>query len=449
MRYKYDVFLSYSHEDKVVVRELAERLENDKLKVWLDEWKIGSGDPVISEIGKGLEQSRVCVLLLSDYYFQSEWGEYERNVVMNRDPNNRDKRFVFLRLNNCVIPDTLNVFLIIDYRQKNEEEYQKLLDFCKAGRSPGKRKKIKKPPENDDQNKGQDADKEKSKFSDDQEEFKKDTERLFNKLRMDIAFDLSRSESASAMKKLAGMMPKMTDGAVEVTGDDCERLTDRLLALDFARGHEILLTVYQDMLSQRDMPGAGVIRDVSSRLLPWIYVASSKEFIQAESGRGILGDVLHIPVGIVSFAEIVMAGLERRQVLWKSLEKFPVGKDGSNFRDLLPEVGMSDNMQDIVLQDLYKRSKPPDETFVGKPRDQQIRSLNTEFRQSRMDGNRVYYIYNESSIHTRDRKKFDDLLKWIASTFPDLVMIKLNHDLMDTHHALFLKIRKLIVPEGK
>ena len=38
----YDVFLSHSGKDKPVVRELAERLRADGVRVWLDEDQIGT-----------------------------------------------------------------------------------------------------------------------------------------------------------------------------------------------------------------------------------------------------------------------------------------------------------------------------------------------------------------------------------------------------------------------
>ena len=38
--FQYDVFLSHSSKDKAVVRPLAERLRQDGLKVWFDEWEI-------------------------------------------------------------------------------------------------------------------------------------------------------------------------------------------------------------------------------------------------------------------------------------------------------------------------------------------------------------------------------------------------------------------------
>jgi len=37
--FDYDVFLSHSSKDKPVVRELANRLKQDGLRVWLDEIK--------------------------------------------------------------------------------------------------------------------------------------------------------------------------------------------------------------------------------------------------------------------------------------------------------------------------------------------------------------------------------------------------------------------------
>ncbi len=37
--FPYDVFLSHSAKDKPVVRDVAERLRKDGLRVWFDEWE--------------------------------------------------------------------------------------------------------------------------------------------------------------------------------------------------------------------------------------------------------------------------------------------------------------------------------------------------------------------------------------------------------------------------
>jgi hypothetical protein len=58
--FKYDVFLSHKSKDKAVVRELAERLRRDGLRVWFDEWEIHPGDPVLKRIVGALN---LCVSL--------------------------------------------------------------------------------------------------------------------------------------------------------------------------------------------------------------------------------------------------------------------------------------------------------------------------------------------------------------------------------------------------
>jgi hypothetical protein len=44
--FTHDVFLSHSSADKTVVRELAERLRGDGIRVWFDEWEIKFGDSI-------------------------------------------------------------------------------------------------------------------------------------------------------------------------------------------------------------------------------------------------------------------------------------------------------------------------------------------------------------------------------------------------------------------
>ena len=51
--FSYDVFLSHSAKDKALVRDLAERLRQDDLRVWFDEWEIKAGDLIPKKIGGG------------------------------------------------------------------------------------------------------------------------------------------------------------------------------------------------------------------------------------------------------------------------------------------------------------------------------------------------------------------------------------------------------------
>ena len=57
--FNYDVFLSHSAKDKAVVRDVAERLRGDGLRVWLDEWEIPSNAPLAHPMGEGLRAAKI------------------------------------------------------------------------------------------------------------------------------------------------------------------------------------------------------------------------------------------------------------------------------------------------------------------------------------------------------------------------------------------------------
>ena len=90
--FNYDVFLSHSSKDKPIVRDVAERLRADGLRVWFDEWILKPGDSIPAKIEEGLEQSRVLVLGMSAQAFGSEWAQLESYTFRFRDPLNKERR---------------------------------------------------------------------------------------------------------------------------------------------------------------------------------------------------------------------------------------------------------------------------------------------------------------------------------------------------------------------
>ncbi len=96
--FQYDVFLSHSAKDKAVVRPLAERLRQNGLKVWFDEWVLKPGDSIPPKIEEGLERSRVLVLCMSANAFGSDWAQLEAGTFRFRDVLNKERRFLPLRL---------------------------------------------------------------------------------------------------------------------------------------------------------------------------------------------------------------------------------------------------------------------------------------------------------------------------------------------------------------
>ncbi len=130
--FPYDVFLSHSAKDKPVVRDVAERLRKDGLRVWFDEWEIRPGDSIPAKIEEGLERSRVLVLCMSANAFGSDWAQLESGTFRFRDPLNKERRFLPLRLDDAPIKGSLAQFLYINWRPaEREQEYVKLLEACR------------------------------------------------------------------------------------------------------------------------------------------------------------------------------------------------------------------------------------------------------------------------------------------------------------------------------
>jgi hypothetical protein len=125
--FQYDVFLSHSAKDKAIVRAVAERLRADGLQVWFDEWEIKPGDSIPAKIEDGLEHSRVLVLCMSANAFGSDWAQLESGTFRFRDPLNKERRFIPLRLDDAPIKGSLGQFFYIDWRSTDRDREYSML----------------------------------------------------------------------------------------------------------------------------------------------------------------------------------------------------------------------------------------------------------------------------------------------------------------------------------
>ncbi len=134
----YDVFLGYSLNDQEIMRRLATQLHSDGLRVWFDEWEIQPGDIITERVEDGLERSRTLIIGMSSNASDADWTILERYTERFRDPNTFDRRFIPLRLDDSSIKDTLRQFAYIDWRQKSDDQYLRLLSVCQTLRVESK-----------------------------------------------------------------------------------------------------------------------------------------------------------------------------------------------------------------------------------------------------------------------------------------------------------------------
>lgn len=82
---QYDVFISHASEDKEgIVRPLASALKNEGLRVWYDEFELKIGDSLRRKIDRGLANSRVGLVVLSQSFISKGWTNYELDGIVTR-----------------------------------------------------------------------------------------------------------------------------------------------------------------------------------------------------------------------------------------------------------------------------------------------------------------------------------------------------------------------------
>jgi hypothetical protein len=75
---QWDLFICHASEDKKdFVASLAAALAQFGLRVWYDEFTLKLGDSLSRSIDKGLSKSQFGVVVLSPYFFEKDWPEYE------------------------------------------------------------------------------------------------------------------------------------------------------------------------------------------------------------------------------------------------------------------------------------------------------------------------------------------------------------------------------------
>ncbi len=84
--FDWDAFICHATEDKdSFVRELAQKLVREGIRVWYDESTLQVGDSLRRSIDKGLSSSRYGIVVLSHSFFRKEWPQNELNGLVTRE----------------------------------------------------------------------------------------------------------------------------------------------------------------------------------------------------------------------------------------------------------------------------------------------------------------------------------------------------------------------------
>jgi hypothetical protein len=94
MAKKYNAFLSHNSQDKPIVEQIAQWLEDESnLSVWLDKWNLVPGEPWQEEIEIALDDSQCCVVFLGPNGMGS-WQNEEMRLALEKRVSNKTIRVV-------------------------------------------------------------------------------------------------------------------------------------------------------------------------------------------------------------------------------------------------------------------------------------------------------------------------------------------------------------------
>src|SRR5262249_10246803 len=122
--FKYDVYFSYSHKDKLPVLKLADRLRKDGLRVWIDEWGLRVGDDWARETRNALEQSRALILAISVNSLTSDGATKEWETAFLLQRSDRRRIIIPLRMDSAEMPPRMASLVYVDWRFQTDDQYK-------------------------------------------------------------------------------------------------------------------------------------------------------------------------------------------------------------------------------------------------------------------------------------------------------------------------------------
>lgn len=122
--FKPKIFISYSWNDKKIVRDFADLLMNEGMDIWIDYKAIDYGENILSSILQGLDEADLAIIFISKSYQKSQMAKKELlslwNKVILKKTNWRIIKLDDVDPNH--IYPTLGEYKYFDYTSENIEQ---------------------------------------------------------------------------------------------------------------------------------------------------------------------------------------------------------------------------------------------------------------------------------------------------------------------------------------
>lgn len=125
------VFISHSSMDHGFVLLLANRLKNELINVWIDDWELQVGDSIVQKINEGLKRCDFLIIVFSENSIKSEWVLRELNSTLMRQLTGKEVTIlpILLEIEPEKLPPLFSDIYAARFPTDSlvESEYQKLI----------------------------------------------------------------------------------------------------------------------------------------------------------------------------------------------------------------------------------------------------------------------------------------------------------------------------------
>ena len=114
---KYNVFVSYSHEDSGFADRLMQDLQYADISATYDKWILKPGDSFFEKLGSALTEADYIVAVLSQASVKSQWVHAELGLAMATQLKNHHIQVFPALIQDCDLPPSLANKTFADFRK--------------------------------------------------------------------------------------------------------------------------------------------------------------------------------------------------------------------------------------------------------------------------------------------------------------------------------------------
>ncbi|MDQ2046029.1 toll/interleukin-1 receptor domain-containing protein [Pseudoalteromonas sp. 20-92] len=122
------VFISYSHENKEFVDQLAMQLVQQNVHIWLDRWELSLGDSIIDKVQDAADGASALLVILSNASVASEWCKKELSAGLLRELEEKRVVVMPVLLEDCKVPLFARGKLYADFRSNFDDGLKTVID---------------------------------------------------------------------------------------------------------------------------------------------------------------------------------------------------------------------------------------------------------------------------------------------------------------------------------